>query len=686
MTPQQLYDSGLRLHQAGRLNEAADLYRQALAIVPRHADALHMLGVVMSQVNQHEPAIALLSQAAQLRPGDPAFQCDLGNALFRARRLEESAAVSRLAVQLKPDYPVAHGNLANALKELNQWDQAITHYVQAISLAPRFADALFNLGSIYQRQGKLEEAEALLRRAVEAAPAFHEAWCTLGSIVRERGNLVEAEGLYRRAIALRPDFAFAYNNLANTLRDLDRLPEAMAAMEAALQRLPNEAGICANYGGLLKDQGRMDEAIQLLVRAAQLDLNNPAVLSNLLYFLHFHPDYDGKALFRQHQLYEDRFGRPQKEQIRPHLNNRDPDRRLRIGYVSGDFYNHPVGRFMAPLLEHHDPRQVEVFAYSGRRVGDAFTQRLAARCHAWRNTVGLGHDQLAELIRADGVDILVDLSMHMASNRLPVFARKPAPVQVTYLAYASTTGLSAIDYRLTDPFIDPPDSPNLQWYAEKSVWLKETYWAYEPLPEATAPLGPLPMASRGYVTFGNLNNFCKASVPALKAWVDLLERVENSRLILHARQGDGRTRLLNYATARGIDPARISFAGFLPAAEYFALHQEIDIALDPFPYTGGATTCDALWMGAPVVTLAGRTAVGRSGVSLLTNVGLPELIAPDVAAYIDLAAGLARDPSRLAELRAGMRERMQASPIMKPERFAREVEQAFRTMWRQGPR
>jgi protein O-GlcNAc transferase len=334
---------------------------------------------------------------------------------------------------------------------------------------------------------------------------------------------------------------------------------------------------------------------------------------------------------------------------------------------------------MVSLIAAHDPARVAAYCYSDVRRPDAVTALFQQHATRWRNTLGLADDRMAQLIREDQIDILVDLTMHMAQNRLLLFARKPAPVQVTYLAYCSTTGLDAIDYRLTDPHLDPPGT-NDAIYSERSIHLSETYWCY-PLQAGSPEVGPSPASSSGAVTFGCLNNFAKLSPDALSLWIELLRRLPNARLILHAEHGNHRQRVLDRLAQNGIDPQRLNFAAKGPIADYFQLYNQIDIALDPFPYTGGTTTCDALWMGVPVVTLSGQTAVGRSGVSLLNNIGLSELIAKTPEQYIQIATDLANDLARLSGLRRTLRPRMQASPLMDVPRFTRHMEAAYRQMW-----
>jgi predicted O-linked N-acetylglucosamine transferase (SPINDLY family) len=335
---------------------------------------------------------------------------------------------------------------------------------------------------------------------------------------------------------------------------------------------------------------------------------------------------------------------------------------------------------MLPLLQHHDSSQFEVFAYADVPAPDSVSAQVEAHVRVWRNIAGMEDSELADLVRSDQIDILVDLAAHTAGGRLLAFARKPAPVQVNYLAYCSTTGLDAIDYRLTDPFLDP-EGVELSDYCEKSIYLPKTYWCYS-VPGVSLPVRPRPAEQAGTVTFGCLNNFCKVTNDTLRVWGRLLALVPNSRLLIYARMSSQRRRVEDVMGAFGVDGSRIKSIDYQSFENYLATYHQIDIGLDPIPFTGGSTTCDALWMGVPVVSLAGRTAVSRGGLSLLSNVGLPELVAGSEDDYVRIAAELAEDWPRLALMRQALRARLKASPIMDPTRFARDIETAFREMWR----
>ena len=351
----------------------------------------------------------------------------------------------------------------------------------------------------------------------------------------------------------------------------------------------------------------------------------------------------------------------------------------RIGFVSPDFRGHPVGRSLLPLFTEHDRRQAEFIAYAEVRAPDDYTQKFQALADGWRPILGRTDIQVADQIRADRIDILVDLALHTGNNRLLVFARKPAPVQVAILGMIASTGLATIDYRLSDWYLDPP-GPGDRDYTERTVRLPRCYWCYQP-PEGTPPIAALPALRNGFITFGCLNHFSKVSPPALRVWLTILQALPGSRLVIHSQPGAHLEAVRALFQEGGISHDRLEFPGRVPRAGYFQRYHQLDIGLDPFPYNGAITTLDSLWMGVPVITLAGRTAVGRAGVSILSNAQLPELIARTPEQYVDIAVGLARDPGRLTALRAGLRGRMRQSGVMDGPRYAAEVEAVFRRMW-----
>jgi len=675
----RLYSAAVREHQAGRISEADRLYRQILAAQPNHAGALQLLGVVAHQWGHLDIAIDLIGRALQLQPDSPGAHGNFANALKDKGEIDRAIAEYLRTMELQPNCALTHNNLANALVAKGDREAAMELYRRALELKPDYAEALNNLGNNLRETGQLPAAVESYQRAIQLKPDFANAYNGLGLIYLKAGQRDQAAAVLRQATQINPNFVDAHHNLAIVLKDKGEIDLAIESYNRAVQINPNFAEAHHGLGSAWKDKGDLDRAIASYRRAVELSPQDPLTHSNLVYALHFHPRCSPAELFAEQQLWAQRHANPLKGPIIPNENDRDPDRRLRIGYLSPDFRVHPVGRFILPLLANHDHQRFEIFCYSALASPDEMTRLIQSRADVWREISALSHADLAEQIRSDRIDILVDLTMHMGYNRLPVFARKPAPIQVTYLAYAGTTGLDTIDYRMTDPHLDPPDSAR-EYYTEKSIHLPRSYWCYEAPIENLDP-SPPPSAQTGFVTFGSLNNFCKVNGDVLESWRQLLLAVPDSRLILHTCAGNHRERIHREFAEQGIRPERLEFVGLTSMPEYMNLYGRIDIALDPFPYGGGTTTCDALWMGVPVVTLSGDTAVGRGGVSILSNIGVPEWIAPTGEAYIQIAADLANDPGRLSQLRSTLRARMRQSPLMDAKTFAADFELAYRRMW-----
>ena len=543
---------------------------------------------------------------------------------------------------------------------------------------PEHADSLHLLGVIALQTGNLESALALVQRAVALRPDAAVCRNNLGQIFERLKRDEEAARCYEAAIELDAGYAEAYNNLGYARARQDRTADAEALYRTAIDLDPKYAEPHTNLGNLLKDRGELDAAIGCYRRAVELRPDLSELHSNLLLSLHYHPAYSPADLEREHRAWAERHVAPLKALRRPHENTAEPDRRLRVGYVSPDFREHPVGRFVLPLFREHDRQRIEVFAYSDAMPPDDVTGMVRDHVDRWRDVSTLSDELLADVVRADAIDILVDLAAHSARNRLLAFARKPAPLQITYLAYCSTTGVDAIDYRVTDRFLDPPGETS--HYTETSLHLQHCYWCYAAPPNLKPP--PTTQRHGGPPTFGCLNNFAKVSDLTLDLWVRLLRRVPEARLLIYARTEAHQARVRRALRGSGVKESRVGFVGRLPLADYLALYRSIDVALDPHPFGGGTTTCDALWMGVPVVSLAGNTAVSRAGSTLLTNAGLEKLVARSAEQYVELAAGLIRDTTGLAALRRELRGRLESSPVMDARPFARDLEAAFVTVWR----
>jgi len=716
MTIQQALEIAVQHHQAGRLADAEALYRQILAVEPNNADALHLLGVVALQVGRHDLAVESIRNAVVLDPNNPIANSNLGEAYHALDRLDEAVISYRRALQLSPNFPAAHNKLGNALKDRGQLGEAVQAYRRAIEQKRDYPDAHINLGIALRARGEVDEAIASYRRALELEPHVPAAHNNLGNALKDRGQLDPAIEAYRRALELKPDYAAAhynlgvalraqgqfdeaiaayrralelnpnspeaYNNLGNALRDRAQFDQAVDAYRCALELKPDFLEAHNNLGVALKDLGQIDEAVAAYRRSLQLQHDDPAIHSNLIYTLHFHPGHDARTIREEHQRWSRRFGDPVKQFLVPHSNARSQGRRLRVGYVSPDFRDHPVGRYVLPLFESHDRERYDIFCYSGVLEPDSITDRLRALAAGWRNTLGVSDAQLAETIREDEVDVLVDLAMHTAGNRLPLFARQPAPVQMTWLAYPGSTGLPSIGYRLTDARIDPPGSHGggTARSAEEPVRLPDCWCCYQPTVDSPE-VNPLPARSTKRVTFGSMNHVAKVNEGALALWARVLDAVKGSQLLMLSPEGRTRERVLAFFNARGIAPERVDLVGYVPRSEYLRLYHRIDIALDTFPCNGMTTTCDALWMGVPVLTLPGEMPVSRAGLSILSTIGLGEFAASSEDDYVRIATDLAGDLPRLAALRVTLRQQMQSSPLMNAPRFARNVEAAYRSMW-----
>jgi predicted O-linked N-acetylglucosamine transferase (SPINDLY family) len=633
-------------HQAGRLPEAAALYREALAADPEHPDALHLLGVLACDCGDLEAAEVLLGEATRIEPGIAQFHGDQGLALLLAGRPLEAVECLERALALDPDYADARTNLGSALHALGRYGDAAASFERALTLRPNAAEAHNNLGATLRAQGRLTEAIARYWVALAFRADYPEAHNNLGNALSERGEVDAAITCFAHALALRPGYAEAHNNLGNVLRDAGRLPEALAAYRRALELRPDY----------------------------------PAAHSNLIFALDLDPAVTSAAAFAERQRWDARYARPHAAAGARHDNDRDPDRPLRIGYVSADFRRHSAAAVFGPVLHHHDRGSVEVVCYAGVSNPDDVTARFRQRASLWRPTLGMPDDALAARIRADRVDILVDLAGHSAGNRLLAFARKPAPIQVTAWGHAHGTGLQAMDYFFADAVTVP--AAHRGDFSETVVDLP-CIVCFDP---PSAPdVEPLPaLAARG-ATFGCLNRLAKVTDDMLDLWATILREAPASRLLLKDPTLDSanvRDRLVAFFGGRGVAAERLILLGGTPHREHLAAYGRVDLALDPFPHGGGVTALEGLWMGVPMVALAGERVPSRIGAAFLTLMGLPDLVADSPRAYIDIAVRAAGDVARLAPARADLRRRLAASPLCDHRAYCAAVEAAYRAMWR----
>jgi protein O-GlcNAc transferase len=615
----ELFHEAAQAHMRGDLAQAEFQYCELLAQKPEHAGALANLGLLLANRGETTEAIACYEKAIRIAPDVRTTHCNLGQALQATKRWEEAAASYSRALALDPQMELAALGLSTALMAMERKHEALEVFGRALAFPPQ---------------------NRILRAALHG---------NRGTLHRELGLTDQAGEDYRTALQWAPHVAPLWNNLAELCFSIGRAKEGLAHNRKAREIAPNE----------------------------------PLFASNLLFQMHFLPGSDGAVLGRELAAWRTKFADPLRSEMRPWENDRTPERPLRVGLVSPNFRDHVVGRNVMPLFRHADRSQFALFCYSDVPYADRLTGEFRRLAAVFRDVADMNDAALAEQIRADRIDVLVDLNLHMVGHRLLVFVRKPAPVQVTFAGYPGTTGLDSIDYRLTDPHLDPPGvDEGRAHYAEKSVHLPATFWCYDPLDDDPPPVGPLPALTNGVVTFGCLNNFCKVNEEVLGLWAKVMARVPGSRIVLLAAEGWHREQPLQMLENLGVARGRVTFLTNRPRAEYLKAYQQIDIGLDTVPYNGHTTSLDSCFMGVPVVTLVGKTVVGRAGHSQLTNLGMRELIGRTEEEFVAIAVRLAGDLEGLAKIRAGLRQRMRQSPLMDGAAFARGIEGAWRQIWR----
>jgi predicted O-linked N-acetylglucosamine transferase (SPINDLY family) len=669
---------GQRCHQAGDVQRAAQLYRQVLQTEPAHAQGWYLLGLACRALGHLEEARASFQRARELRPEHAETHNQLGVVLAQQGQLDPAAACFRQSLRLEPAKAVAHNNLGNVLKEQGRLDQALPCYQEAIRLQPGSALAHCNLGNLLREMGRLNEAAASGQQAVGLQPTQAVVHHNLGCTLQLQGKLDEAAASFRQALHCQPRHAGAHNGLGVVLAQQNKLDEAVATLQEALWLQPGDAGTHNNLGLTLLGLGHLSEAQACFREALRLDPANAGAHGNLLFCLSHDPDVSPGRLFAEHE----RWGQLHGAAPAPprHDNYPSPERRLRVGYVSPDLRHHAIARFFEPILAHHDPARVEVLCYAEVLRPDATTARLRALADGWRSTCGLTDAQVAEQVRADRIDLLVDLAGHTAGNRLRAFAGKPAPVQVAYLGYPGTTGSPALDYRLTDAVLEPPEEPALS--SEELVRLDCGKYCFAPPAEAPE-VAPPPVLRQGHVTFGSFHRLSKLNGNVLDRWSQILRALPGARLLVlrDTLAGRARDELQRQFQERGVGAEQLDLRPPAQAREYLAAFAEIDLFLDPFPYTGATISCEALWMGVPFTTLRGDRPAGRVGATLLTRVGLPELIADTPDRLVKLTVELAHDLPRLTALRADLRPRMRAT-LCNGSAFTRSLEEVYRELWR----
>lgn len=671
------------LFSAGRYVELDSRARLLLEQHPTSGFVWKVFGASLQM--QGKDALSALQKATELSPDDAEAHTNLGNTFQDLGKFDLAVASYRRAIGIKPDYAEAHSNLGNVFKDLGQLDHAIASYRRAIEIKPDYAEAHSNLGNALRDLGQFDRAVASYRLALGLKPDYTEVYSNLGNALKDLGQLDDAVASYRRALQANPDFAEAHSNLGNALTELRQFDDAVASYRRALQINPDFVGANSNLGNALQHLGQLDGAIASYRRALEIRPDFAEAHSNLLFTLNYLSDQPAAMLLAEARRYGDlvaRLARP----ATTWRNVAEPSRSLRVGLVSGDLRNHPVGYFVESILAalaFQASERIELFAYSSHSCADAVSERIKACCRGWQSTMGISDECLSQRIRDDGIDILIDLSGHTAHNRLAVFAWRPAPVQVSWLGYFATTGVAAVDYLIADP-LTLPAAEEIN-FTEKIWRLPETRLCFTP-PDEMVQVGPLPALSNHYITFGCFNTLTKMNDAVVALWARVLAAVPDSRLFLKAKQlsqVSTQQNVIERFAAHGIAAARLMMEGPASRADYLAAYRRVDIVLDPFPFPGGTTTTEALWMGVPVLTLAGERFLSRQGVGLLVNAGLPQWVASDADDYVSRAVAHTADLQGLVSLRNGLRQHVLASPIFDAARFAHHFEAALRGMWTQ---
>jgi len=610
---------------------------------------------------------------------------DLADHHFKSGHLDKADAICRQVLAIQPGNAEALFMAGTIAFQQSRHEEALALFEQAALNAPSIAAIQNNIGTTLKRLKRPEEATLAFSHAVELQPDYAVAWFNLGSIERENGNADKAEEAFRRCLEHDSGHAEACNKLGEILANRSDYHQALALFRKSESLNPNSPILFNNLGNLLKFMGRAEEAIGCYDRAFELLRDNPTSFSNKLLCMLCSASRSAEEIYIEHRKWGELFADTYLDSIPTHKNDQSPDRPLKVGYVSRDFRAHPVAFFIEPILASHDHSRISVYTYLDLPQSDAITGQLRQHVENWRDITGMTDDDVAEQVRRDEIDILVDLGGHTAYNRLLVFARKPAPVQVTWLGYAATTGLLSIDYRITDEKADPPGMTEA-YHSETLYRLPDSFLCYRPAVNAP-DVGHLPAGEKKRITFAAFNHLAKLSHEAVAVWSRILAEVPGSHLAIKAQglhHPDMQEEMLDLFSKHGISADRLELHGKLPGIySHLDLFNQVDISLDAFPYNGTTTTCESLWMGVPVITLAGSSHVSRVGVSILTSIGLQDMIATGIDDYVARAVSLAGNPELLNLLRANLRKMMLRSPLLDTVGFTRNLEDAYRAMWKQ---
>ncbi|RDY07178.1 putative UDP-N-acetylglucosamine--peptide N-acetylglucosaminyltransferase SPINDLY, partial [Mucuna pruriens] len=688
-----LTDIGTNIKLAGNTQEGIQKYFEALKIDPHYAPAYYNLGVVYSEMMQYDTALTFYEKAASERPMYAEAYCNMGVIYKNRGDLESAITCYERCLAVSPNFEIAKNNMAIALTDLGtkvklegDINRGVAFYKKALYFNWHYADAMYNLGVAYGEMLKFDMAIVFYELAFHFNPHCAEACNNLGVIYKDRDNLDKAVECYQLALGIKPNFSQSLNNLGVVYTVQGKMDAAASMIEKAIIANPTYAEAYNNLGVLYRDAGDIALAINAYEQCLKIDPDSRNAGQNRLLAMNYIDEGNDDKLFEAHRDWGRRFMRLYP-QFTSWDNSKDPERPLVIGYVSPDYFTHSVSYFIEAPLVYHDYTNYKVIVYSAVVKADAktirFREKVLKKGGIWKDIYGTDEKKVADMVREDQVDILIELTGHTANNKLGMMACRPAPVQVTWIGYPNTTGLPTIDYRITDSQADPPETK--QKHVEELVRLPDCFLCYTPSPEAGA-VCPTPALSNGFITFGSFNNLAKITPKVLQVWARILCAIPNSRLVVKCKPfccDSVRQRFLSTLEKLGLEPLRVDLLPLiLLNHDHMQAYSLMDISLDTFPYAGTTTTCESLYMGVPCVTMAGSVHAHNVGVSLLSKVGLGHLIAKNEDEYVKLAVKLASDVSALENLRMSLRELMSKSPLCDGANFILGLESTYRQMWR----
>jgi len=688
LTIPQATQMAIQLFQSGRISEADKLCRQILQVDKNNSEILRLLGIIAGKAGVYDNAIELITRAIQLNPNIPDYHNSLGNIFLYQDRLDEALNCYQYALNLGADSAAIYNNVGNIFKKKEEFEQAITYYQHAVKLQAGFKDALCNLTNIYAKLKQFDQAIEYFEKLLPITPPDNaHVYYSYAEALREVGRLTDAILYYQRALDLNPNYIDALIGIAKVKEKQGKFLEQIKYYEQAIEMCDSEkvdihVNNFSQLSNFLLRAGRVEDALKNTKRFLEIQLSS-GNQGYLAFVANYSLHYDRAALFAELQKYNELYAKPLAIHIKPHANVADPHKKLKVGYVSADFRQHSVAYFVESILKNHNHTQFDIFCYYNHEKQDDFTKRFQNYADRWCDCIELSDEELTEQIRQDEIDILVDLSGHIAGNRLLVFARKPAPVQATYIGFPNSTGLTAIDYHITDKYSDPEDIGE-KYNSEIPIRMSYSYYNYYPNQDAP-DVNSLPAIENGYITFGSFNKFEKITQLTLELWIEILQTMPTAKIVIkHGNLVNTELQkvFLQRLAEYGIEKERVILGSEPSTLATLKAYNQIDISLDTYPYNGATTTCQALWMGIPMVTLVGETHVARAGLSILTAAGFPEFIAYTKEQYIEIAVKLASNIENLQQLRQNMRERLKSSSLMDHVGFTRELENHYRQMWK----